>query len=225
MDMDNYLGGKNGSGVYQAIINLLPPHDTYIEGFLGTGAVMKRKAPALRNIGLDLNKSCIDEFDYAAAELYQCCAFQFLRTFDYESNGRTVLYLDPPYLHETRTSTARYEYELTDEQHRELLTLIVDLPCLILLSGYRNQMYDEALSHWWSVDFQAMSRGGVRTETIWCNFEPGQTHYHTFVGKNFTDRQRIKRKAARWAKKFEALPIGERQALLSALLEILSHSE
>lgn len=36
--MDNYLGGKNGSGVYQAIINLLPPHDTYIEGFLGTGA-------------------------------------------------------------------------------------------------------------------------------------------------------------------------------------------
>lgn len=30
------------------------PHDTYIEGFLGTGAVMKRKAPVLRNIGLDL---------------------------------------------------------------------------------------------------------------------------------------------------------------------------
>mgnify|MGYP006961072817 CR=1 FL=1 len=75
-------------------------------------------------------------------------------------------------------------------------------------------MYDDALSDWWSVDFQAMSRGGVRTETIWCNFEPGQTHYHTFAGKNFTDRQRIKRKAARWAKKFEALPIGERQALL-----------
>ncbi|MEL4287149.1 hypothetical protein AAEI02_19675 [Shewanella xiamenensis] len=71
MDIDNYLGGKNGSGVYQAIINLLPPHDTYIEGFLGTGAVMKRKAPALRNIGLDLNKACIDGFGYAAAELYQ----------------------------------------------------------------------------------------------------------------------------------------------------------
>lgn len=41
-----YLGAKSGSGVFQTIINLIPPHDTYIEAFLGTGAVMKRKAPA-----------------------------------------------------------------------------------------------------------------------------------------------------------------------------------
>lgn len=218
--MKNYLGAKNGSGVYQAIINLIPPHDTYIEPFLGTGAVMKKKAPALRSIGLDLNQTCIDAFSYAAAvELYQGCAFAFLRSFDFSSSGKTVVYLDPPYMHSTRSSNARYDYELTDEQHLELLNILLGLPCQVIVSGYRNNIYDEFLTGWWSMDFQAMSRGGVRTETVWCNFEPGSVHYHTFAGKDFTDRQRIKRKAQRWANNFAKLPPAERQAILSALLQ------
>jgi hypothetical protein len=34
----SYPGGKNGLGVYQAIINRMPPHQVYIEPFLGLGA-------------------------------------------------------------------------------------------------------------------------------------------------------------------------------------------
>ena len=40
-----YPGGKAGAGVYQTIINLMPPHDVYIEPFLGGGAVMRLKRP------------------------------------------------------------------------------------------------------------------------------------------------------------------------------------
>lgn len=32
-----YKGGKAGAGVYQQIINQIPPHDVYIEPFLGGG--------------------------------------------------------------------------------------------------------------------------------------------------------------------------------------------
>jgi DNA adenine methylase len=32
-----YPGGKSGAGVYQTIINLMPPHTVYIEPFLGGG--------------------------------------------------------------------------------------------------------------------------------------------------------------------------------------------
>jgi site-specific DNA-adenine methylase len=32
-----YPGGKGGAGVYQTIINNIPPHDTYIETHLGGG--------------------------------------------------------------------------------------------------------------------------------------------------------------------------------------------
>lgn len=60
--MQNYLGAKSGSGVFQAIINLIPPHDTYIELFLGTGAVLSKKEKSPREIGIDLNDVCINEF-------------------------------------------------------------------------------------------------------------------------------------------------------------------
>ncbi len=216
-----YLGAKGGSGVYQAIINVMPPHDTYIEAFLGTGVVMKNKAPAMRNIGVDLNPGCVDGFDYAA-ELFQTDALNFLSEFDYHTNGRVLVYCDPPYLHETRTSRARYEHELSDKDHERLLNVLLSLPdnVSVILSGYRNALYDRVLSHWWSKDFQAMSRGGVRTETIWCNFFPSKVHFHTYAGKNNVDRQRIKRKAERWAKNFAALPAPEQQAVLSAILSI-----
>ena len=50
-----YAGGKGGPGVYQKIINLMPPHEVYIEPFVGGGAIMRLKRPARLNIGLDLS--------------------------------------------------------------------------------------------------------------------------------------------------------------------------
>ena len=37
-----YPGGKGGAGVYQTIINNIPPHDTYIETHLGGGNILER---------------------------------------------------------------------------------------------------------------------------------------------------------------------------------------
>jgi site-specific DNA-adenine methylase len=221
-----YLGAKNGSGVYQTIINLMPPHETYIEGFLGTGAIMRRKAPALENIAIESNRKVLDKFTAGQSDLsidYYCCnAIEFLQS--YQAKNKTLIYLDPPYMPETRTSNAKYEHELTVSDHVRLLQVIkqiaIDKNIMIILSGYRSELYNSSLDHWWSHDFQAMTRGGVRTETVWCNFEPGEQHYHTYAGKDFTDRQRIKRKADRWAKKYEAMPKPERQAVLNALLAI-----
>ena len=43
----SYFGGKNGSGVYQTIINQIPKHSVYCELFLGRGTIMRYKKPAL----------------------------------------------------------------------------------------------------------------------------------------------------------------------------------
>jgi site-specific DNA-adenine methylase len=61
VDKLGYLGSKSVSGAYQAIIASMPPHDVYIEAFLGSGAIMRRKPVAISSIGIDLDslQNCI----------------------------------------------------------------------------------------------------------------------------------------------------------------------
>ena len=49
----SYPGGKAGAGVFQQIINQIPPHRVYIEPFLGGGAVLLHKRLAVASIGID----------------------------------------------------------------------------------------------------------------------------------------------------------------------------
>jgi site-specific DNA-adenine methylase len=52
--MGSYFGSKATSGLCQAIIALMPPHDTYIETHVGGGAIMRRKAPAPPGVRIDV---------------------------------------------------------------------------------------------------------------------------------------------------------------------------
>ena len=51
----HYQGGKGG--VFQKLINRMPPHEVYIETHLGGGAVMRNKRPAGSNIGIERGSS------------------------------------------------------------------------------------------------------------------------------------------------------------------------
>ena len=51
-----YPGGKGGAGVYQTIINNIPPHDTYIETHLGGGNILAFfELPNAPEMGRDTN--------------------------------------------------------------------------------------------------------------------------------------------------------------------------
>lgn len=224
----SYLGSKAASGVWQKIIAEMPPHETYIETHLGGGAIMLRKPAALRSIGIDIDSDALQQFDRSLImrrpdlELYCTDAVGFLSTFDYDSAGHTLVYCDPPYLMETRTSRARYRHEYTVEDHIQLLACLKSLPenVSVILSGYRSELYNHMLPGWRTREFQAMTRGGVRTEKIWMNYPEGRAYSHTFAGKDYNDRYRIKRKAQRWKEKFAALPPAERLAIMVALGEV-----
>ena len=108
--MGAYFGSEATSGLYQPIIALMPPHETYIESHLGGGAIMKRKLPALRKIGIDLNQRALEKFQCGyPVDLVHGCAHRFLADFDYR--GRELVYCDPPYLHSTRSSGRRYRFD------------------------------------------------------------------------------------------------------------------
>ena len=217
--MGSYFGSKATSGLCQAIIAAMPPHDTYIESHLGGGAIMKRKPPSLHSIGIDLNARALAQFECGyPVDLVHGCAHRFLA--EYEYRGRELVYCDPPYLRETRSSGRRYRFDYEEQDHVELLTLLKGLPCQVMLSGYPSALYDKWLAGWQSLELQVMNQAGVRTEKLWFNFTLERVHWVRYTGKNHTDRQRIKRKAENWSRRYRALPPGERLAVLSAIMAV-----
>jgi len=213
-----YLGSKAASGLFQAIIAMMPPHETYIETHLGGGAIMKRKPAAMTNIGIDLDPKPLREFTCSyPVQLIQSCAHDFLQQHPF--TGKELVYCDPPYLAETRTSHNRYRCDYRQQDHVALLAILNTLPCQVMISGYPSRLYDDYLGHWHHLELQAMSRGGPRTEKLWYNFELDRVHWARFAGKDAGDRQRIKRKAQRWQQKYQVLPPSERLAILAALME------
>ena len=221
----SYAGGKNGSGVYQKIINLMPPHATYIEAFFGGGAIMRLKRPANFNIGIDLDPDVIEArsnlaiFDGDGSQLINADAIEYLKNYNFI--GDELIYFDPPYPHQTRTRAKLYKHEMTDQQHKDLLEFIKQLPCMVMISSYYTQLYDRSLTNWNCINFQAMTRSGkTATEYLWYNFEtPLTLHDYSYLGDDFRERERIKRKKQRWVAKLNKMPTLERQALLGAIAE------
>ena len=216
-----YFGSKATSGLCQPLIAMMPPHDTYIETHLGGGAIMKRKPPALCNIGIDRDAQALAEFecDYPMQRIHGY-AHRFLAEYDYR--GSELVYSDPPYLRHTRSSRRRYRFDYEEADHIELLEQLKILPCQVMVSGYPSALYDARLEGWRSLALQVMNQGGVHTEKLWFNFVPDRVHWASHAGRNFTDRQRIKRKAAGWGERYGAMPRAERLAVLAALMAVES---
>ncbi len=223
-----YFGSKAGSGVFQAIIAAMPPHDTYIETHLGSGVVMRAKPRAATQIGIERDPEAMDAFRRTRPwppvdALYTCDCLDVLQAIDLTSHGRVLIYADPPYVLATRSSAQRYRFDYTDADHRRLIAVLRQVPADVMISGYPSALYDELLGDWRSIAIQAMTRGGVRTEQLWMNFPEGEAHWHTAAGRNRTRRQNIKRKAERWAAHYRRVAPGERLAILAALLAV--HAE
>ena len=214
-----WFGSKATTGLCQPLIAMMPPHDIYIETHLGGGAIMQRKPPALGNIGIDLDARAIEGFscDYPV-ELVHGCAHRFLAEFPFE--GRELIYSDPPYLHRVRRGTQRYRHDYGEADHVALLDLLKGLPCQVMLSGFPSSLYDGQLAEWRSTSLQVMNHAGVVTEKIWFNFEPDRLHWARFAGRNFTHRQRVKRKAESWSRRYAAMPRAERLAVLGAMMAV-----
>lgn len=218
-----YPGGKGGAGVAQTIVNQIPPHRVYLEPFVGGGAVFRAKAPAASSVLNDLDPAVAEHWrrsttDRADVEVLHGCALELLSSFPWR--GDEFVYLDPPYHPDSRACASIYRCEMDDGGHRALLAMLELLPVRWALSGYRCALYDDAASRlgWRRIDFNAMTRGGVRTESLWMNYgAPARLADYSYAGSDFRDRQRIKRKVERWLAKLDALEPVERNALLSAM--------
>ncbi len=87
----------------------------------------------------------------------------------------TLIYCDPPYLHETRDVNSRdvYGVEMTEVDHRDLAAALNACEGAVVLSGYPSPLYEELFRSWKRVDFDIANHaaGGRKktrkTEVLW----------------------------------------------------------
>lgn len=212
-----YPGGKGKC--FHQLINLMPPHVTYIEAFLGGGSVLRNKKRAQRTIGIDIDPAVITAWQRSTdVELVQGDAIAYLEAFDF--TGQELLYLDPPYLSSTRRQERVYRHDFNDAQHERLLAMAAALPCMVMISGYASDLYGSHLRDWNKVTFMANSHVGLREECVWFNFDPPSAlHDVSHLGANFRERQTIKRRRDRLHERIQGLDPVERHELMAWMTE------
>lgn len=216
-----YAGGKGRT--YPRLLNMMPPHTTYVETHLGGGAVMRNKWPAARQIGIEIDPAVFkrwSELSNPPCEFVCGDAVEWLELTSLEPSA--LIYADPPYVKSTRRRQRVYRHDYTDADHVRLLNCLKQQKCMVMISGYHNALYAEMLHSWRCVSFQAMTHTGVREECVWLNFEPAQyLHDARHLGDGFRQREVIKRRMARLQNRVSKLSAPEQYGLLEWLRERL----
>jgi len=104
-------------------------------------------------------------------------AVKLIRRFN---SPEVLIYADPPYLLATRHGR-QYRYEMLDEDHEELLDVLLDHTGPVIVSGYNSPLYNDRLREWHREEAISYSQIASRkTEVLWMNFEPEEQQEKMF---------------------------------------------
>lgn len=87
----------------------------------------------------------------------------------------TLHYVDPPYVHSTRAlkrtrAKLVYSHEMTDADHEALAVGLKNLSGMVVLSGYRSELYDRLYAGWDVREKRALADGARPCiECLWLN--------------------------------------------------------
>lgn len=98
----------------------------------------------------------------------------------HQDGEQTLFYVDPPYVHSTRTSVTKtdggshfgnaYRHEMKDVDHRRLAGALRAGKGMVVLSGYDSKLYSELYPDWLRVERATLADGAQpRLEMLWLN--------------------------------------------------------
>ena len=106
----------------------------------------------------------------------------FQKTLDVWDEEDTLIYLDPPYLHTTRSegSTQIYCHEMSPEDHITMLNMCRNARGCVAISGYPSSLYNRMLEKdRWRCKKKPMANHSGQTkvktrrmECLWLNYDP-----------------------------------------------------
>jgi DNA adenine methylase len=111
-----------------------------------------------------------------------------IEAIQYWDGSHSVLYVDPPYVHDTRVDAEYYAHEMSNDQHELMIDALLECRGHVVVSGYDHPIYNRFDdSGWERVEFKrlttmtASQRGkeddwdreikprGERVEVVWLN--------------------------------------------------------
>ena len=99
-----------------------------------------------------------------------------LKVIENHDRADTLFFIDPPYRLDTRKlrpKSSCYNYEMTNEQHDELLQAMLSIKGMAIISGYDSDQYNDTLLGWErhaTISRISAGRGtDQRTEIVWLN--------------------------------------------------------
>jgi DNA adenine methylase len=224
--LDNYTGHKKVNGLFQKIINQVPKHIIYAELFAGSAAIYSLfTVPAATIILNDINPEVqqLLKVKFPNVIVGNQCAIYLLKNFiDNNYRKETFVFLDPPYHHSTRPlATELYKHEMTDFDHVQLLESVLNLKSNVMLIHPKCELYDIELSHWRKVEVKVRYHKKTQIECLYMNYpEPTELQDYSFLGNDCWERQRINRKTEAYIKKFQKMPVLERNCIINKLNEL-----
>jgi DNA adenine methylase len=144
-----------------------------IGGFSANIVIRRKMAKSVSDM-----LSAIDRLEEVHQRLSKVLVFnddgvKLIKKYD---RPNTLMYLDPPYHHSTRTD-ARYVVDMNDDQQKELIDTLLNLKdAKIILSGYDCEEYQRLVDGGWKkIDRTINTVSGTlkaktKTEVLWMNF-------------------------------------------------------
>ena len=140
-----------------------------------------------KHFSIRSTKNCATHWKNYPRELVKMCkrlegvtienmdALKLIQTMDAPD---TLFFADPPYMAETRkeNSKTQYGYEMTREQHAQLLELLTNCQGNAIICGYDNPLYREKLAGWQmaTAKSNACQSSEARLECLWVKRPHGQ---------------------------------------------------
>lgn len=106
--------------------------------------------------------------------MIRCCTA--ISLIDMYDGPNTLLYLDPPYIAESRVSKKAYSHEMSNQDHIDLFNVVDKSKGKVLISGYKSSLYDDMYKHWNKVEKNIVNHSSqskvkkTKTEILYKNF-------------------------------------------------------
>ncbi|MBN8787694.1 MAG: DNA adenine methylase, partial [Terrimonas sp.] len=184
-----YPGSKMAMGAYQAIINQIPKCKVFIELFAGSAAVSSKLSMSpgfivvLNDIDYEISYSLLSSVP-SGITVFNKDYRDIIKAFDCLED--VVFFADPPYEMSVRSSQRKYYRH--DFEMSVILDFISSMRSVnnkVIVTHYPCELYDNSFETWRKVDYESMTRGGLRLERMYLNFEMSVLQCCDYVGNDY----------------------------------------